>query len=182
MDPDIAVGGGSCYLREDFYDKYVCLDGEREKPVHVALFRQGNEIVGMWSWEQVPEALTLYARLIVISPAHRSAKLASKVMPIAEQAGKAMGAEFFFGLATLKIPHMQHALEKAGWKLIGFTSGYDREQVAPGVVKRVFEGVYTKVLIPEEELHRPDPANLTPKARALFEALFPHQPTATSEA
>ena len=180
--PDIAVGGGSCYLREDFYDKYVCLDGEREKPVHVALFRQGDEIVGMWSWEQVPEALTLYARLIVISPEHRSAKLASKVMPIAEQAGKMMGAEFFFGLATLKIPHMQHALEKAGWKLIGFTSGYDREQVAPGVVKRVFEGVYTKVLIPEEELHRPDPADLTPKARALFEALFPHQPTTTSKA
>ena len=173
--PDIAVGGGSCYLREDFYQQQVCLDGEDEKPVLVALFRQDEEIVGMWSWEQVPEALTLYARLIVISPAHRSAKLASKVMPIAELAGKAMGAEFFFGLATLKIPHMQHALESAGWKLIGFTSGYDREEVSPGVVKRVFEGVYTKVLVAEEELHRPDPANLTPKARALFDALFPQQ-------
>ena len=32
-------------------------------------------------------------------------------MPLAELAGRAMGAEFFFGLATLKIPHMQHALE-----------------------------------------------------------------------
>ena len=26
--PDIAVGGGSCYLREDYYDRYVALDGE----------------------------------------------------------------------------------------------------------------------------------------------------------
>ena len=171
--PDIAVGGGSCYLREDYYDRHVALDGEAEKPVIVCLFRYGDELAGMWSWEQEPDALTLYARLIIISPEHRSAKLASKVMPIGELAGRAMGAEFFFGLATLKIPYMQHALETAGWQLIGFTSGYDREQVAPGVVKRVFESVYTKVLVPEDEVLRPDPRNLTPKARALFDVLFP---------
>ena len=171
--PDIAVGGGSCYLREDFYNDHVYLEGETEKNILVCLFRYGDELAGMWSWEQEPDALTLYARLIIIAPSHRSAKLASNVMPMAEVAGRLMGAEFFFGLATLKIPHMQHALEKAGWQLIGFTSGYDQEQVAPGVVKRVFEGVYTKVLVPEEELHRPDPANLTPKARSLFDVLFP---------
>ncbi len=176
--PDIAVGGGSCYLREEFYDKYVCLDGDMEKSVIVFLFRQGEEMVGMWSWEQEPDALTLYARLIIVAPEHRSAKLASRVMPMAESAGRLMGAEFFFGLVTLKIPHMQHALETAGWKLIGFTSGYDREQVAPGVVKRVFEGAYVKVLVPEEDLLRPDPANLTPKARALFNALFPEHAVA----
>ncbi len=73
-----------------------------------------------------------------------------------------MGAEFLFGLATLKIPHMQSALEKAGFQLIGFTSGYDCEEVAPGDVRRVFEGVFCKVLVPEDELMRPDPANLTP--------------------
>ena len=178
--PDIAVGGGSCYLREDFYTGHVCLDGESEKNILVALFRYGDEMVGMWSWEQEPDALTLYARLIIIAPSHRSAKLASKVMPLAETAGRLMGAEFFFGLATLKIPHMQHALETAGWQLIGFTSGYDQEQVAPGVVKRVFEGVYTKVLVPEGELHRPDPANLTPRARALFDFLFPDPSAADS--
>ncbi len=87
-----------------------------------------------------------------------------------------MGAEFLFGLATLKIPHMQRALESAGYQLIGFTSGYDREEVAPGVVKRVFEAVYTKVLVPQAELLRPDPNNLTPTARALFEVLFPGSP------
>lgn len=171
--PEIAVAGGSCHLREDYYDRHVALDGEAEKPVIVCLFRYGDELAGMWSWEQEPDAPTLYARLIIISPEHRSAKLASKVMPIGELAGRAMGAEFFFGLATLKIPYMQHALETAGWQLIGFTSGYDREQVAPGVVKRVFESVYTKVLVPEDEVLRPDPRNLTPKARALFDVLFP---------
>ncbi len=130
-------------------------------------------MAGMWSWEKEPDSLSLYARLIVIAPEFRSAKLATTVMPLAEVAGRAMGAEFFFGLATLKIPHMQHALESVGWQLIGFTSGYDQEQVAPGVVKRVFEAVYCKVLVPDDELVRPDPDNLTPRARALFDALFP---------
>ena len=174
--PDIAVGGGSCYLREDFYTDKVFLDGEVQKDILVGLFMCGDELAGMWSWEQEPDALSLYGRLIIVAPAHRDAKLASKVMPLAELAGRAMGAEFFFGLATLKIPHMQHALETAGWQLIGFTSGYDREEVAPGVIKRVFEGVYSKVLVPEGELLRPDPNNMTPTARALFEVLFPNPP------
>lgn len=103
------------------------------------------------------------------------------VMPLAELAGRVMGVEFRFGLATLKIPHLQCALESAGWQLIGFTSGYDREQVAPGVVKRVIEGVYWKVLVPEEELLRPDRNKLTPTVRALFDVLFP-APCATPAA
>ncbi len=177
--PDIAVGGGSCYLDENFYTEKVFLDGEVEKGIFVGLFKQGDELAGMWSWEQEPEALTLYGRLIIVAPQYRDAKLASKVMPLAELAGRAMGAEFLFGLATLKIPHMQRALESSGYQLIGFTSGYDREEVAPGVIKRVFEGVYSKVLVPEEELLRPDPANLTPKAKALFEVLFPELQIAT---
>ena len=41
------------------------------------------------------------------------------------------------------------------------------------MVRRVFEAVYCKVLVPENELVRPDPANLTPRTRALFDALFP---------
>ena len=178
--PDIAVGGGSCYLREDFYTELVELQGEEKKSIFVGQFRCGDELAGMWSWEQEPDALTLYGRLIVIAPQYRSAKIASLVMPMAEAAGRLIGAEFLFGLATLKIPHMQRALESAGYQLIGFTSGYDREQVAPGVVKRVFEAVYTKVLVPEAELVRPDPNNLTPTARALFEVLFPSPPATIS--
>lgn len=178
--PDIAIGGGSCYLREGFYAEQVQFEGGPDRNVVVALFRRGDEMAGMWSWEKEPDSLALYARLIVIAPQYRSAKLATAVMPMAEVVGRAMGAEFFFGLATLKIPHMQHALESVGWQLIGFTSGYDQEQVAPGIVKRVFEAVYCKVLVPEEELARPDPSNLTPRARAVFEALFPVSPPAAA--
>ena len=131
------------------------LEGEAEKDIFVGLFKRGDELAGMWSWEQEPDALALYGRLIIVAPAHRDARLASKVMPLAELAGRAMGAEFFFGLATLKIPHMQHALESAGWQLIGFTSGYDREMVAPGVIKRVFEGSIARCWCPRRNCFVP---------------------------
>lgn len=169
--PDIAIGGGSCFLREDFYANHVCFEGGPDRDVMVVVFVWNDEIVGMWSMEKEPDTLVIYARLIVIDPEHRSAKLASNVMPIAESMGRAMGAELIFGLATLKIPHMQHALENVGWQLVGFSSGYDQEQLSPGVVKRVFEAVYCKVLVPEEEIVRPDPRNLTPRTLALWEAI-----------
>jgi hypothetical protein len=46
--------------------------------------------------------------------------------------------------------------------------------LASGVVKRVYEAVYAKVLVPDEDLLRPDPKNLTPKVKALFDLLFPN--------
>lgn len=63
--------------------------------------------------------------------------------------------------------------ERAGYQLPGVAPGYDRELVTPGVVKSVYEAWYAKVLVPEEELLRPDPAKMTPKTRQLLESLFP---------
>jgi hypothetical protein len=68
---------------------------------------------------------------------------------------------------------MQLAFEHAGYKLLGFAPGYDREIVAPGVVKRVFEAYYAKILVPVENLHVPDKKNLTPQTLDLFTKLFP---------
>ena len=84
-----------------------------------------------------------------------------------------MGMGIAYGMATLKVPHVQRAMEELGFRLIGITPGYDREMVAPGVVKRVYEAVYAKVLVADEELHLPQPQNLTPNTKALFDSLFP---------
>jgi hypothetical protein len=171
--PDVAVGAASCYLREDFYVEKVFLAGETEKDVIVLVTRFNDQLAGMGSWEREPDALTLYARFGAIAPEHRGAKLAVRAMEFGERLGRAMGAGFIYGMATLTIPNMQLALERAGYQLLGFTPGYDREVVAPGVVKRVYEAVYAKVLVTDEELLRPDPKNLSPKAKALFDVLFP---------
>ena len=39
--------------------------------------------------------------------------------------------------------------------------------------KRVYEAFYAQVLVPDEDLLRPDPRNLSPKATALVDVIFP---------
>jgi hypothetical protein len=173
LHPAIAVGTASCFLREDFYQNRVCLDGEVEKNILVVQIKFNDELVGMWAVEREVEALAIYARLIVLAPAHRGAKLSVLTLAGSENFSRSMGAQFQYTLATLKFPNLQRALEHGGYRLLGFFPGYGREVIAPGVVKRVYEAVYAKLLVPEEEVLRPDPKNLTPKARALFALLFP---------
>jgi hypothetical protein len=55
---------------------------------------------------------------------------------------------------------------------LGFFPGYDREVVSPGVVKRVYQAVYAKLLVPTADVQLPDPKNMTPRTSALFELLF----------
>ena len=62
--------------------------------------------------------------------------------------------------------------ERAGYRLLGFFPGYDRVEVTPGVVKRVYQAAYAKLLAPEDEIHWPDPKNMTPRAQALYALLF----------
>lgn len=170
--PDIAVGIASCYLREDFYHSRVCIEGEDEKDIYVYSIWFNNELVGMWSVEREVEALALYARLIVVAPAHRGAKVSGMLSVAYENAGRAMGAEFLYAMVTLNIVQQQRALESAGFRLLGFLPGYDRQLVAPGVVKRIYLAAYAKLLAPEEKVQRPDPKNLTPRAKRVFELLF----------
>jgi hypothetical protein len=129
-------------------------------------------MVGMWSYEREPDALAVYARLLIIDPKHRGSEVALYCMSGTERLCRPGGAEFVYTLATLKMPQMQIALERAGYQLLGFAPGYDREVVA-GDVKRVVEAVYAKVLVSPDAILWPDPKNLTPQALALFEMMFP---------
>jgi RimJ/RimL family protein N-acetyltransferase len=174
--PSISVGVASCYLREDFYRDRVCLDGEIDKDIWAVRILFNEEMVGVWSFEREVDSLAIYGRLLVLAPAHRGAGLSVHTMVGAENVGRAMGAAFIYGLATLQHTYAQRALERAGYRLLGFFPGYDRAEVAPGVVKRVYQSVYAKLLVPEDEVHWPDPKNMTPRARALYELLFSDSP------
>ena len=167
--PAISVGVASCYLREDFYFNRVVLDGRDDRDVLVVPVLFNGELAGVWSFEREIDSLAIYGRLIILAPEHRGAKLATLAMKGTENLGRAMGAAFLYAMATLKIPHAQRALEAAGYRLLGFFPGYDREEVAPGVIKRVYQAVYTKLLVSEDEVLRPYPSNLTPRARALYD-------------
>jgi hypothetical protein len=171
--PDVSVGAASCYLEQAFYETTATLAGEAERDLLIVLVWKGEEFVGFVSWDRERAQQALYARFGVISPAHRGAKISTCMMQLGEAIARTMGAGFIYTLATLKVASMQLALERAGYQLLGFAPGYDRELVAPGVVKRVYEAWYAKVLVTDDELHRPDPAKMTPRTRQLFELLFP---------
>lgn len=170
--PDISVGVNSGYLREDYYQNRIYFEGEVDRDIWVSLIMFKGELVGVWSVEREVDSLALYGRLVIVAPAHRGTNLIEFVIHAAEFTGRSMGAAFLYVMATLKIPHAQRALEEAGYQLLGFFPGYYREEVSPGVVKRVYQAVYAKLLVPPEEVLFPDPKNMTPKTRSLFELLF----------
>ena len=171
--PGIEVGNASCHLREDFYATRVSLQGEDDRDFLVMLFMHGDELAGMHSTERDVDSEVLYGRIGAIEPAHRGQGLAIGFLAMMEAMGRAMGAGMVYGLATLKYPQMQRGFERRDWLLVGIMPGFDRELVEPGVVRRVYESVYVKLLIPESELLRPHAADLTPAGKALFELLYP---------
>jgi hypothetical protein len=172
--PGIEVGNASCHLRECFYADKVCLDGQYERDFLVVLFKRDDELVGVFSVERDADSEVLYGRIGAISPKHRGSRLSRNILLLEEALGRAMGMGMVYGLGTLRHPHMQATFERMGWQLIGITPGFDREVVAPGVVKRVYEALYAKVLVPEKLL-RPRAQDLTPGVKALFDQLFPGQ-------
>ena len=151
-------------------------DDARARDVIVHLLKQGDELAGVHTCEFDRDSLSVYAGIAVATPRHRGANLAQAGIWFSETIGRRLGMGLAYGMATLKAPHAQRAFERAGWRLVGMAPGYDRELVAPGVVKRVYEAVYAKVLVADADLLRPQRRNMTPGTRAFFERVFPDPP------
>ena len=115
--------------------------------------------------------MSMHATLAAAAPQHRGANLTGAGMVIAEAAAKRLGLGLVYGMTTLRSLYVQRAFERAGWKLIGIAPGYDHEMVAPGVVKRVFEAVYARVLVDEADLVIPQTKDMTAHTRAMFELI-----------
>lgn len=171
--PDISVGNASCYLRAEFYVEQVMLAGEAERDLLVLLFKHGEQLVGFCALQRNRDALTLQMHFGVVAPEHRGARLGLQSLGLLETVGRFLGAEFIYGLATLKVTYLQKAFEQLGYQLIGIMPGYDRELIAGTRIRRVFEAVYVKVLASPEALLYPDAEALTPQTQALFTRLFP---------
>lgn len=74
--------------------------------------------------------------------------------------------------STLNSRFAQQSFERAGWRLIGIAPGYDREMIEPGIVMRVYEAIYAKVLVPDSSLLLPKRHDLTPRTQMFFDAVF----------
>ena len=171
--PGIAVGNASCHLKPAFYERSVVLDDESERDFFVILVKHRQELVGLLSVERDKDSEVLYGRVGAISPQHRGFNLGARFPSLIEALGRAMGMGMVYGLATLKVPYMAEKFERLGWQLVGIIPGFDQEMVAPGVIKRVYEAIYTKVLVDEEDFVRPRRSAMTPRTAGLFDLLFP---------
>jgi GNAT superfamily N-acetyltransferase len=171
--PSIAVGNASCHLDAGFYREKVVLEDEPGRDFLVLLFKHGHELAAMLSVERDRDSEVLYGRVGVVSPEHRGMNLGDRFPSLAETMGRDMGMGMVYGLATLKFPHMQAKFERLGWQLIGIIPGFDREMVQPGVVKRVYEAIYAKVLVGDDDFLRPGYAQMTPRTAELFGLLYP---------
>ena len=170
--PDVTVGAESCYQREDFYSREVFLEGEPERDVIMLLLKKDQELVAIVSLQRFEDTLTLYGRLAAIAPRYRGAKLAYIGPALVEAMGRAMGMEVIYGFAEFTIPNLQMVLERAGFQIVGIVPASDRQMVAPGVIKRVYEAIYIKVLAADADVLRPQPESMTPRTKALYDFLF----------
>jgi hypothetical protein len=171
--PGIQVGNASCHLDPSFYEERVALTSKSERDFFVVLFKYRQELVGVLSVERDKDSEVLYGRVGAISPLHRGMNLSERFPNLIEALGRAMGMGMVYGLATLKVVYMAEKFERQGWQLIGIIPGFDREMAEPGVVKRVYEAIYTKVLVKQEDFVRPRRSDMTRKTAALFERLYP---------
>ena len=146
-----------------------------ERDVIVVRILHGETLVGFWSYEREVDSLAVWGRLLVLAPEHRGTGLAAAALEGCEAIGRAMGAAFLYAFAPVSSAHAAQGLERAGFRLLGFFPGRDREEVAPGVVKRVYQTVYAKLLVAEDQVHWPDKAKMTPRTQQMYGLLFPER-------
>ena len=116
--------------------------------------------------------MTLYGRIGAIAPRYRGAKLACLGPALLEAMGRAMGMEVIYALAEFTIPNAQMVFERAGFRIVGIVPASDRLMVAPGVIKRVYEAMYVKVLAADADVLRPQAESMSPRTKALYDFLF----------
>ncbi len=174
--PGLALSNASCHLRREFYETRVALDGVAavagDRDSFVLTIKRGAEWAALLAVERDADSQVLYGRIGTVAPAHRRARIGACFPALMVEMGRAMGLGMVYSLATLKTPAMQRAFEQAGWQLIGIMPGFDREVVAPGVVRRVYEAIYVRVLAPPEDILPPSQEGMRPATLALFERLF----------
>ena len=175
--PAIAVGAESVHLEPTFYEQdFFLRGGDNDRPLFCFVFKREGVLVAMATIEKNDRALSIVSRLGAASPEHRGHGLAHTAPVIIELLARAMDAEVLEHVVTLESAHQQRVAEKHGYVLAGIIPAHDRDLVAPGTVRRVYEALYVKVLVPDDALHRPPPGSLTERTRAAWTVLFGDSP------
>jgi hypothetical protein len=171
--PAIIVGQESTHLDASYFHSHAFLkNGDPSKDVLPLKCVRGENIVGLLTIKRDVLGETITAPMGVADPVYRSLGLGSIGQVLLEKLGREIGASLAYFQATLAIPHQQAAAEKNGYMLIGIIPAADRDQVSPGVSKRVFEAIYAKVLCGSDDIHLPSASALTEQTKRMWDFLF----------
>lgn len=170
--PSISVGLGSAFMEQAFYTENVVHLDRPNARVLILVVRQQDEIVAIATWEKIEGANIISGRVGAVAKPHRQTSLAVAAQELGEKMGRHMGAGLIYGMATTQTPYMQQALERAGYTATGIMPGFDREEIEPGVVRRVYEVIYVKQLAPVEDFLVPNASNFTPTVARLYAEIF----------
>jgi hypothetical protein len=171
--PDLEVSGESSHLTVSFYHQETLLaETSGDRSILPIVAKHGGSVVAIITFEKDVVARTVTCRIGTIAPEHRGAALALLGPMLLERVGRAVGAELVYYFATLKSLHQQVLAERAHYALVGIVPAFDRNYVHPGQIKRVYEAIYAKVLVSEDEVALPTDANLTLRTKAVWRALF----------
>jgi RimJ/RimL family protein N-acetyltransferase len=175
--PEIQAGAESLHLRADFYRTHTQLtEATEERAVLPLVIRHRDDgVVAVITFERNVLARSITCRMGALAPEHRKAGLALLGPQWLQQLGHAIGAEVAYYYATLRTRHQQLIAERSGFRLVGIVPGHDRCEVAPGEVKRVYDALYSKLLVSDEHLQVPPIESFTAKTRAVWNALFASQ-------
>jgi hypothetical protein len=135
-----------------------------------------GEIVGFMSLEKNVRGRQIWSPMGAVEPTQRGLGIGQFGTVILEHVGRFIGAEVAFYQVTLKGMRQQKNAERHGFKLCGLLPAIDRDAVFPGVVRRVYEGIYVKVLAPASEVQLPEWKDLGESARALWATVFGEHP------
>jgi hypothetical protein len=171
--PDIVVGAESCHLRPEFYYEQTALaESEQDRQILPVVAKQGDVVVAMITFEMNRLSLTITSRMGAVAPEHRGSGLALLGPRLLESIGRAIGAELAYYFATLKSAHQQVLAERLRYRIVGIVPAFDRDMVRPGEVKRVYEAIYAKVLVNDQDVAVPEQGVLTARTRAVWNAVF----------
>jgi hypothetical protein len=176
--PDIQAGMESPHLQAEFYlTQTQLVEVTEERSLLPVVIRQRElGVVALITYERNILARSISCRLGVLAPEHRNAQLALLGPLLLEEVGRALGAELAYYFATLKTRHQQVIAERRGFELVGIVPGHDRDVIAPGEIKRVYEALYAKLLVASDQVHTPPREALTKRTREVWSALFGEEP------
>lgn len=167
--PNISAGSERALLQQGFYENDVELLGEEPRDTIVYVGKTEGKIISVACIKRELQRSALFGMFGAIDPKHRGARLAAFGSYVLDAQAKSMGMAMAYTYVTLKMPALQKALERGGFRPVGILPCSDRELVSPGVVKHVYEVIYAKVYATPENQLSVSEANMTAAVSALWQ-------------